>query len=279
MKIRIIWIFQMLLLLAAEKVSSQSKDTQMFASQPYPLELTTAKTTHIVFPYEIISVDRGSRAILAQKAKGTSNILQVKAAVADFDQSSLTVITADKKLYSFVVDYAAQPLQLTIEFIGSELSPGVLLEHSGVSQDEIQQLSKKVLDLPKRIRSVKNKCFNSSLTLKGIYIEKDVIYYQFEMANHSQVSYDIGSVRFFIRDKKRVKRSALQELEIMPLHIAADTAVIAGKSTYTFVFAFAKFTIPDKKYLAIEVMEKNGGRHLRLGVSGRRIAGARDIKD
>ena len=279
MKRRMIWIFQMLLLLAADKVSSQSNDMQMFASQPYPLELTTAKTTHIVFPYDIISVDRGSRAILAQKAKGTSNILQVKAAIADFDQSSLTVITADKKLYSFVVDYAAQPLQLTIEFIGSGLSPGVLLEDSGVNQAEIQKLSKKVLHQPKRIRGVKDKSFKSSLTLNGIYIEKDVIYYQLEMANHAQVSYDIGSVRFFIRDKQRVKRSALQELEIRPLHIAADTAVIAGKSTHTFVFAFAKFTISGKKYLAIEVMEKNGGRHLRLGVSGRRIAGARVIED
>ena len=279
MKRCIRWIFQMLLLLAAQKVSSQSSHMQMFAVPPYPLELTTAKTTHLVFPYDIISVDRGSRAILAQKAKGTSNILQVKAAAADFDQSSLTVITADKKFYSFIVDYAEKPLQLTIEFIGSELSPGVLLEDSGINQAEIQQLSKKVLDLPKRIRGVKDKSFKSSLTLKGIFIEKDVIYYQLEMANHSQVSYDIGSVRFFIRDKKQVERSAVQELEIKPLHIAADTAVIAGKSAHTFVYAFARFTIPAKKYLAIEVMEKNGGRHLRLGVSGRRIARAAATED
>jgi len=86
-------------------------------------------------------------------------------------------------------------------------------------------------------------------------------------------------VRFFIRDKKRVKRSAQQELEVKPLHIEGDTGLIAAKSLHTFVYAHPKFTLADKKYLAIEVMEKNGGRHFRLAVSNRAIVRARPVKD
>lgn len=279
MRKNIQWIFQLVILLSWGKAISQNHDMQMFAIQSYPLELTTAKTTHIIFPYQIISVDKGSRDILAQKAKGVSNILQLKAARADFQQSSLTVITADRKLYSFTVDYATEPLQLTIQFTGAGVSAEALLEDSRDNQAEIQQLSKKVLDQPKRVRGLKDRGFQSSLTLKGIYIEKDVIYYQLEMANHAAISYDIGSVRFFVRDKKRVKRGAVQEVEIRPLHQEGDTAVIAGKSSRCFVYALSKFTLADKKHLAIEVMAKNGGRYLALNVSNNKIAGARPIKD
>ncbi|MCE7044074.1 conjugative transposon protein TraN [Dyadobacter sp. CY312] len=279
MKPGITWVFHLLMLLRAAKAFSQNSDTQLFVHQPYPLELTTTKTTHLVFPYDIISIDRGSRAILAQKAKGTGNILQVKAAQTDFDQSSLTVITADKKLYSFTVDYAAEPLQLTIEFSGGRVSAGATLEESHYDQAELRELSKKVISRPKRMRGEKDRSFQSSFSLDGIYIQGDVIYFQLRVTNRSAVNYDIGSLRFFIRDKKRVKRTAVQEQEIKPLYIHADSSVIAAKSARNFVYALPKFTTADKKGLAVELMEKNGGRHMQLGISNRAIVRARPVTD
>lgn len=47
--------------------------------KPYHLAVTYNKTTNLVFPYAIKSVDRGSKDILVQKAKDVENILQVKA--------------------------------------------------------------------------------------------------------------------------------------------------------------------------------------------------------
>lgn len=59
------------------------------------LEIAFLKTTNIVFPFAIKSVDRGSKDILAQKAGGIENILQLKAAKEDFPETNLTVVTAD----------------------------------------------------------------------------------------------------------------------------------------------------------------------------------------
>jgi len=53
------------------------------------------KTTNIIFPYSIVSVDIGSRDVLAQKAKGVENILQIKAARDSFPQTNISIITAD----------------------------------------------------------------------------------------------------------------------------------------------------------------------------------------
>jgi hypothetical protein len=45
------------------------------------------------------------------------------------------------------------------------------------------------------------------------------------------------------------------------------------------VFALNKFTIPDAKYLAIEMGEKNGGRNLLLKVNNRKILKATSLPD
>ncbi|MEJ7676103.1 MAG: DUF4138 domain-containing protein [Chitinophagaceae bacterium] len=70
---------------------------------------------------------------------------------------------------------------------------------------------------------------------------------------------------------KKSKRTATQEIEIKPLYISGDTITIKGHSHLTWVVALTKFTIPDGKYLAIEVMEKNGGRNLFIKVRNMHI--------
>ena len=132
-------ILQLLLVLAAGMLHAQNPQEQMYACASYPLELTTAKTTHLVFPYDIISVDRGSENILAQKARGAANVLQVKAARSGFQQTSLTVITADKKLYGSTVDYVSNPLQTIIEFVAGPSAPAVHLQDPAYNQAELEE--------------------------------------------------------------------------------------------------------------------------------------------
>ena len=272
-------ILQLLLVLAAGMLHAQNPQEQMYACASYPLELTTAKTTHLVFPYDIISVDRGSENILAQKARGAANVLQVKAARSGFQQTSLTVITADKKLYGSTVDYVSNPLQTIIEFVAGPSAPAVHLQDPAYNQAELEEFSKNVLDQPKSVRGVRDKSIQSSFSLDGIFIHKDVTYYQLRLQNSSQLSYDIESVRFFVREKKRVKRTAIQEREIGPLLTRSSSGLVPAESTQLFVYALPKFTTDKGQYLSIELREKNGGRHLNLDVSARKIVGARAIAE
>ena len=52
-----------------------------------------------------------------------------------------------------------------------------------------------------------------------------------------------------------------------------------GSNNTVFVVALEKFTIPDKKYFAIQMMEKNGGRHFLLKVRNKDIMKARVLPD
>lgn len=231
-----------------------------------------SKTTNIIFPYAIKSVDRGSQDILVQKAKGLENILQIKAAQRGFIQTNLTVVTADGKLYSFVLNYNEQSPQLNLSVNKIELERQEIYfsEESG-NKEEIQEYSKLAFYEKNKIRGGKENRHEIKFQLNGIFIQNDIMYFRLIVENSSKIKYDIDQLRFFIRDSKRVKRTATQEIEIKPTYILNDVAAIEGESENTFVFALSKFTIPEDKYLAIQLMEKNGGRHMELDVKNKKI--------
>ena len=236
------------------------------------LAIGYSKTTNIVFPYAIKSVDRGSEDVLVQKAKGLENILQIKAAKHEFIPTNLTVVTADGKLYSFLLRYEEQNPHLNLNMNKSE-AEGQEIYFSAESRNvqKLEDYSKLAFYNKNKIRGVKEKKYEIKFQLNGIFIRNDVMYYRIVVANRSKIKYDVDQLRFFIRDTKKVRRTASQEIEIIPLYILHNAATIDEESENIFVFAVPKFTIPEKKYLALQLMEKKGGRHLELEVKNKKL--------
>lgn len=242
--------------------------------EPHPLAIAYSKTTNIIFPYAIVSVDRGSRDVLAQKANGVENILQVKAAKENFSQTNLTVVTADGKLTSFVVDYAEQPAALSISMSTANEDPVIAIPTESINMEEMQEFARAAVASEKKLGGGKDKTFGIRLKLNGIYIHEDVMCLRIRISNSTNINYDIDQLRLYIRDQKKVKRTASQEIEISPVLVYNNTQKVSGKSENTFAFVVPKFTIPDKKFLVIQLMEKNGGRHLELHVKNKKIVKA-----
>lgn len=240
---------------------------------PYHLAITFYKTTNLVFPYAIKSVDRGSRDILVQKAKAVENILQIKAGKPNFEETNLTVITADGQLYSYVLSYSDNPSVLTIRFAANAdtAEPDAFFSETGTSEATIQNDAAKIAGEKGNVRAQKDKKYGMQLQLNGLYIRDDVLYCQVRLQNNSNIRYDVDQLRFYIRDQKRSKRTATQELELKPLYVYNGPAAVASQSEQVFVFALPKFTVPDKKYLAVQFIEKNGGRHLSLKVHNKAL--------
>ncbi|TLV01424.1 conjugative transposon protein TraN [Dyadobacter luticola] len=260
-----VFLLSQLLLCLIFGVRGNCQVTETNVIDTVPLEITTSKTTHIIFPFGIKTVDRGSRDILAQKATGVENILQVKAAKADFDTTNLTVITADGRLFSFLVRYASQPLSLNIQ-VKSSLTDLATFPDNHPNEAQIAESAQRAQNSSAQNISLKDKSSQAKLSLSSIFVDDDLLLYKIELSNNSLLKYTIENFKFFIRDKKNAKRTAIQETEVKPLHILGDTSVVAAQSSHSFVFALPKMTIPDKKYLAVQVQERNGGRHLQLKV-------------
>jgi hypothetical protein len=97
--------------------------------------------------------------------------------------------------------------------------------------------------------------------------------------SYRDIDYDIELLRFYIRDKKKGKRTAVQENEMIPLHVSGNSRQVKAPGNSVIVVALEKFTIPDAKFLAIQCMEKNGGRHLLVKVKNKNILKAIQLPD
>lgn len=247
---------------------------------PYHIQITNLKTTVILFPTAIKSVDRGSKFVLAEKVKDAENVLKLKSERLGLPESNLSVITADGKLYSFIVDDTDNLPYQAIDLRKQEQreKAAIRFADAGLNEVQVRDISARITSLHPFLK-VKDKNDQLRFELQGIYMAKDVMFYQFKLSNYSHIDYSLDFSRFYVRDKKKVKRMAIQEQEITPLQQYPDTSfTVSGKSHRSIVIAFKKFTIADNKRLAIELFEKNGDRHLAIEMDGDEILKARAIK-
>ena len=136
-----------------------------------------------------------------------------------------------------------------------------------------------ILDNQRTLWGVRDNSWNIDASVIGTYIKDDVIYYQLRIKNNSTIDYDIEVLRFYIRDKKKGKRTAVQENELKPLHVSGNKAQVKSFNQNIIVVALDKFTIPDKKFMGIQIMEKNGGRHLMMKLNNKDILKAIPLPD
>ncbi|MBN8880525.1 MAG: conjugative transposon protein TraN [Sphingobacteriales bacterium] len=238
------------------------------------LRISHSKTTNLLFGFAIKSVDLGSGEVLAQIAKGAENILQVKAARQNFSPTNLSVITADGRFFSFMLDYVEDPVVLNLSFADEEAkSDRAVLQQVLLDEAALDQIGKKVAAEANFLhRSVGKQGIR--LSLKGLYICKKTMWFAMRIGNNSLIDYAPENIRFFIRDKKRSKRTAVQEREITPIFMADRSDVLGGESNQ-LIMGFPAFTIPSDQQLVIRMAEKGGGRNLDLVLPPRTILKAR----
>ncbi len=272
-----------IVILGSLSISVVGQNSMPFAKDsyiiPYNLLITDNKTTNLVFPTSISSIDRGSQDIMVEKAEGVENILRIKAGEKMFAETNLSVITTDGKLYSFLVAYTDKPSYLNVhvehnfkkEISLSKNDRPDIQEPGEFNEHDLRFYSSLAALLKSNIGSVNNASNKMNLQLAGLYIKENTLFYRLNIENHSNIIYDIHQLRFYIRDKKQPKRTATQEIEIKPIFILGNANMVAGNGSKSLVIAVPKFTIPDGKYMEIEIMEQNGGRHLTLKVKNRHV--------
>lgn len=259
---------------------------------PHALEVAFNKTTHVIFPSEIVYVDLGDENLVAGLADGAKNVLRVKSAVKSFkSETNLTVITDDGCFFTFNVKFAKEPLLLNIEmtdFIhdGEAVNrpnnaQEIYLERLGQESPMLVKLIMKSIYKQDRreIKHIGSKRFGVQFILKSIYTNNGLLYFHTELKNTSNIAFDIDYISFKIVDKKEVKRTAMQEQVLEPLRAQNYVTVVSGKKSERTVFALEKFTIPDDKQLVIEVAEKEGGRNQSFVVENGDIVRANVIDE
>lgn len=140
-----------------------------------------------------------------------------------------------------------------------------------LNEQELELYSKLLINKEKTLSGMSNGKWDMQAGVNGIFFKHNALFFQLSLKNTSVINYTPEFIRFYIRDKKKSKRTASQEVELKPIYTYGDASNIEGNRGKNLVFAFEKFTIPESKYLYIEIMEKSGGRNLTLRVKNKKL--------
>ena len=210
---------------------------------PYGVEVTFAKTVHIIFPSAVRYVDLGSNHIIAGKADGAENVIRVKATTEGFPgETNFSVICEDGSFYSFNAKYAREPEMLNIEmkdFLENEDTSDFSHTRMNIYFRELGNESPLLVKLimqsiyknnDRKVRHLGSKRFGIQFLIKGIYTYNGMLYVHTQTKNSSNVPFDTDFIKFKIVDKKVPKRTAIQETVLDAVRSYNEVIEIAGKA-------------------------------------------------
>ncbi len=261
----------------------------------YPLGISDRKTTHIIFPAKIKEFDAGTDYVLAQIPETVTNVLRVKAnpkatvfCQADSGkETNMTVITEDGGFFSFLIRYQEEPEILNINMANNVMADDYTSRSLGinraaaitfvqsvsatdgvpVAEADLQNYCERVLERKPFMRNIGASSMRLTNLLTGIYVADKVMYLQFNLRNDSQLDYEVDFVKFYVRDKEKLKRMAAQEVELKPYgRYPVEPKLLRAKTEQQVVYALPMTTLTEDKVMEVELYEKQGGRHLRFQV-------------
>ncbi|HEY1022154.1 MAG TPA: conjugative transposon protein TraN [Flavisolibacter sp.] len=275
-----------LLLTGAQPGFSQQDKTPALLEklEPYQMQVTFDKTSHLIFPAPIAYVDLGSEYLVASKAQDAPNVLRVKAAMRDFEpETNFSVITDDGSFYSFDVQYSPCPETVSLGLralqhtgAGTAVNAALFETLGNLSPSAAALAMQRIYENGRRtVRNVSSKSFGIYFSLKGLYLDRGKYFFHTQVFNRTNVPFSIDFIRFSVADKKTARRTALQQRELLPLAVHKAQQCIEGNSSEQNVFLLDQFTLEDSKILLIEIFEKNGGRHQTLRIKNSDLIKAR----
>lgn len=230
-------------------------------------------TTHIVMPENIKMVDLSTTKIIGNQC--ADNIVRIKPFIeADSVPThyregelmgTLTLI-GERHLAQYDVVYTAAPSRaasihrVTYAGLDSYINPEV-----SMPQSEMARYAWAVYGSGRKYNQVVSRANGMKAIVNNIYSIGDYFFIDYSLQNSTKIAYDIAEVRVKLTDKKEVKATNSQTVELSPVY--SLNLARKFKKNYRNVLVLDKLTFPDEKVLRIEISENQiSGRVITLTV-------------
>ena len=264
--------------------SAQTIDTILALDGTYKKQLQTIyitedRSVHFVSPEPIQYVDISTHHIIGDLP--VKNVLRIKAvkdslAKIEFGMYARDVgiitIVGEKFMAQYNVQYVEKDSHVNFQTsIHIQPSSMQALDNPtiGFSQPELKQFAESILKKKRQFHSVSSKAYGLNADLNNIYTIGDYVFLDIAYTNSTNLKYDVDQIRFKIDDKKIVKATNVQSVEVEPVFQLYKNNTF--KKSFRNVYVFKKFTFPGNKVLNIEMTE--------LQISGRLINLQLDYSD
>ena len=142
---------------------------------------------------------------------------------------------------------------------------------------EIKRCCEKIKKDIQRVYFLQDRNGKMKLQIRGVYTHGASLFFCIQLRNHSPLDYDVDSVRFLVTAAGRNKDPSRVPGTLHPIYVSDSAAVVEGHSSVLSVFVLPRFTLSAGEQLTVNVLEKNGGRQLRVRATNLTLERARLI--
>lgn len=230
-------------------------------------------TTHIVMPENIKMVDLSTTKIIGNQC--ADNIVRIKPFIEadsvpthyrECELMGTLTLIGERYLAQYDVVYTSAPSRAAsihrVPYAGldSYINPEV-----SMPQSEMARYAWAVYGSGRKYNQVVSRANGMKAIVNNIYSIGDCFFIDYSLQNSTKIAYDIAEVRVKLTDKKEVKATNSQTVELSPVY--SLNLAKKFKKSYRNVLVLDKLTFPDEKVLRIEISENQiSGRVITLTV-------------
>lgn len=244
-----------------------STDRQQQKSELRTIVINEDVSTHFILSEEVDYVDMSVDNVAGDIP--VKNVVRIKPVVDSLaemgmDMGIITIVTK-KYMVQYKLMYGLKGDAHTNVQIGSMDAINMINPLVSMSEEELETLAKRIRNAKPTFHAVKTRNSRMEITLNNVITIEDYFFIDLSLINRTNIQYDIDQLRFKIVDKKQVKSTNYQELEIHDIYRLDNREVF--KKKYSNILVFKKFTFPDEKIFTIEIAEKQiSGRTITLNI-------------
>jgi len=226
-------------------------------------------STHIISPETILYVDISSPHVEGDlQEKRICRLKPLQGMMKEGDSYTITIVTA-RFLISYRLIFSEQSVNGQETYIMA-IDPTKTIPIRALNtltEQDFEKLAIRALGKKRTIHNLRADAYALSLITNNIFIVGDFVLLDISVFNRSKLKFDIDEIRFKVLDKKQVKSTVSQDIDLLPIYQLYDDETTSFKRRWRNFYAFQKFTFPSDKVLSIELTEKQiSGRKITLHI-------------
>ena len=230
-------------------------------------------TTHIVMPENIKMVDISTTKLIGNQC--ADNIVRIKPFI-DNDSiqtyyrenelmATLTLI-GERHMAQYDIIFTHAPARAaSIHHVPYSHTESYINPDVSMPEAEMARYAWAVYGSDRKYNQVVSKAHGMKAVVNNIYSIGDYFFIDYSLQNKTKISYDIEELRVKLTDKKEVKATNSQTIELTPAY--SLNLAKKFKKSYRNVLVIPKLTFPDEKVLRLEISENQiSGRVITLTI-------------
>lgn len=230
-------------------------------------------TTHIVMPENIKMVDISTTKLIGNQC--ADNIVRIKPFI-DNDSirtyyrenelmATLTLI-GERHMAQYDIIFTHAPARAaSIHHVPYAHTESYINPEVSMPEAEMARYAWAVYGSDRKYNQVVSKAHGMKAVVNNIYSIGDYFFIDYSLQNKTKIPYDIEELRVKLTDKKEVKATNSQTIELTPAY--SLNLAKRFKKNYRNVLVIPKLTFPDEKVLRLEISENQiSGRVITLTV-------------